>query len=424
MIASHVATQARRPGTASLPNALRPPFASGEHQVVLACLREVFGRSDAAPLILPDDETFWERVVALASAEGVAPVTYAGVRSRGWPVPPSLLARWRAFRLGAIVRWETRVAPALRQTLAALGSVGIEAIALKGAALAYLAYPEPSHRTCADVDLLLHPADLTRASAVLGELGYTSRPAEPEPRHHLRARYPADGSVGIELHRHILEEPGPYTLPAADLWERSRAAHLADTAARVLAASDALLHVCLHLAHAHRYRWFVLRGIADVLAITTAGAAPVDWDQFVATTRAARASGAAYWPLWLSRRWLNAPIPDEVLTSLAPSRWLRQIVALVIDSPGLLDRRVSARSDVLDELLLDLALVSGCAWRSQLGVLLQALFPPPDRLGHLPPSVTRSRLRYGAHLLRPTRLARGLISLGRLARRARTVETD
>src|SRR5262249_39075890 len=55
----------------------------------------------------------------------------------------------------------------------------------------------------------------------------------------------------------------------------------------------------------------------------------------------------------------------------------------------------------------------------QLSGVWQSVFPAPHQVGHLPRKLTNSRLRYGAYLSRPFRLARGVLALGRLLIRAR-----
>ena len=55
----------------------------------------------------------------------------------------------------------------------ALDAAGIDWRLLKGAATSHLLYPRPGWRTISDVDLLVRPADLSRALAALGSLAAT-----------------------------------------------------------------------------------------------------------------------------------------------------------------------------------------------------------------------------------------------------------
>src|SRR5205814_1722191 len=78
--------------------------------------------------------------------------------------------RWH--HLASALRHESSVGPVLWQALRALTAAGLEPIVLKGAALAYTAYPEPALRTHSDIDLLLGPDELPLASDVLAEAGF------------------------------------------------------------------------------------------------------------------------------------------------------------------------------------------------------------------------------------------------------------
>lgn len=60
----------------------------------------------------------------------------------------------------------------LRELLAAFDSAGAPALLMKGAALAYTHYPRPDLRPRIDTDVLVRPADRSRAEAALREQGY------------------------------------------------------------------------------------------------------------------------------------------------------------------------------------------------------------------------------------------------------------
>jgi len=400
----------------------RPPARfSPERQLVLECVRRCFAAecgSRAEPA--PEPEPDWDEAVELAFQEGLAPLVYQGLASAAGPVPAAARAKLRAGHAGAALRAEAVVEPTLRGVLDALGRAGIEPIVLKGAALAYTAYSEPAHRAFADVDLLLAKGELDEASRALLGLGFAMDGEEPEAGHHLRPHYAPGWQAGVELHRSLLPEPNPYALDVGLLRARSAVRTIAGVEARVLAASDALLLACLHLAYAHRYRWFALRGLIDVLAITTRLGAELDWDALLATVAASRTAGAVYWPLRLGRAWLGAPVPERVLSSLAPPAPMRRLVAAVATPRYILDGEAPARrgSEVLYSLLLDLSLYSACPPGEQLGAAFGRIFPPREHVGHLPAALARSPLRYAAYLGSPRRMARGLTALGRLVRRA------
>ena len=387
----------------------------------MECVRRCFAsdsewRAEPAPEPEPD----WDEVVELAFQEGLAPLVFQGLASAAGPVPATVRAKLRAGHAGAALRVEAVVEPTLRGVLDALGRVGIEPIVLKGAALAYTAYSEPAHRAFADVDLLLAEGELEEASRALLGLGFTTDGEEPEAGHHLRPLYAPAWQLGVELHHSLLQEPNPYTLDVGLLRARSTVRTIAGVETNVLAASDALLLACLHLAYAHRYRWFAIRGLIDVLAITTRLSAELDWDALLATVAASRTAGSVYWPLRLGKAWLGAPVPERVLSSLEPPALMRRLVAAVATPQYILDGEAPAQrgSEVLYSLLLDLSLYTACPLGEQLGAALGRIFPPREQVGHLPTTLARSPVRYAAYLGSPRRMVRGLTALGRLVRRA------
>jgi hypothetical protein len=146
----------------------------------------------------------------------------------------------------------------------------------------------------------------------------------------------------------------------------------------------------------------------------------MDWQEFVRTVRSSRTAGAVYWPLYLAGSWLGAAVPDGVLAALAPWGLLRKLVgaglqpAAVLNGPG----QLGPGGDVLYRLLIDVSLHTGCPVPTQIGSAVRGFFPPPDTVGHLPPEVTTSPIRYGTFLTRPGRLFRGLIVFNRLVVRA------
>jgi Uncharacterised nucleotidyltransferase len=388
--------------------AAEPTLARGfspEQQFIAACVRSVFGQQTAVPAWPPID---WRAVVAQAVQQGLAPLVHTGLPAIAPGAPDGTRAELRAAYLGAAVRTEAWVGPTLERAIEALRGTGLEPIVLKGAALAYQAYPEPAQRTLSDIDLLLPPEQVDRASAVLLECGFWTDDSDPHPDHHLRPHYGDEGLVGVELHHALLPEPNPYTIDLERIRARTLIKQLGRVEARVLAAPDALLFTCIHLAYAHRYRWFPLRSLTDILAMATRCDAELDWGLFVTTVRSSRTAGAVYWPLRFSSEWLRAPVPDGVLSALGPPTTLRRLVEVIAQPRCILDTRPppDTGSGNLYRLLLDLSLYSGESTVGQVAAYLGSSS-----------RVIRALARY---LGRPRQVARILGALWRLvAQRSR-----
>ena len=383
---------------------------SAEYRFSLQAIRGAFGQPVA--LTAPTGES--QRLIAAVDRQGIAPLIRRGVMQARLPLSAEVD---RALRLGsaaASLRLRHLVQPVLRLTLGALHEAGLEPVVLKGAALAHLNYPDPALRTLSDIDVLLPTADLGRARAALIRAGFSVDESAvlPAGHQHLKPLYLARGSLAVELHDRFFGDGGPFCINMPEIIGRARPATIAGVAARVLAPADALVYVCAHVAYGHSYRWFPLRTLTDILALTTSEPA-VDWELVLRSARQSRLSGAVYWPLRLSQAWLGSPIPEAVLGGLAPAAPLRNMLAVVMSSDYVIDGKPPdvCDNEVFCSLLVNMSVHAGRSPRQQFMQSLRCIFPPAEQVSHLPAEVTSSRLRYAAYLGRLDRLSRGVRAL-------------
>ena len=394
---------------------------SPEQRFIVDAVRLAFGRPLPDAGGLPYRPSLdWDSLLAQVSKQGLAPLVYSGLKRSRVTVPVEVQSRLRMGFLGAVLRLESGLNPTLRLILQQLELAGVKPIVLKGAALAHTVYPEPAFRTMSDVDLLVAEDEIDRAREALDGLDSVAVGGVEKDHHHLNPRLVKDRAVWVEIHHHLIPEENPYALNLRDVRDRSLAADLAGVKARVLAPTDSLHFVCLHLSYGHRYGWHPLRSLIDILAMTSAGEPTLDWDLFLRTTRQSRTAGAVYWPLLLASEWLGAPVPESVLSSLAPVAAVRSLVSAAMDPRYLLEDQTPEErgNEVLYNVLLSLSLVTGCPAGRQVAATLRAVFPTPKGVGHLPPEVTGSRWRFGAYLARPDRAVRGILAFVRLLKRS------
>ena len=167
-----------------------------------------------------------------------------------------------------------RLADALRR----LADADVRTLVLKGAALALAHYRDVGVRPMDDVDVLVAPADVWRALAVLEAGGWTvgdAAASEPGAGSHARPLHDAHGR-SLDLHWYSLAQSD-----ADDaFWAASVELEVNGVPTRALAPSDALLHVAAHGArwnHIPPVRW-----MADAVAIERAAGPALDWDRVVA----------------------------------------------------------------------------------------------------------------------------------------------
>jgi hypothetical protein len=194
-------------------------------------------------------------VLESGAFHGVLPLVFRACHDTpGWQEWPEFLrtALKETARFHATIELADR-----RETtvvLDALATRGIDALVLKGAALAHTLYPEPWLRTRGDTDLLVRPADRRAAFGVLEQLGYRPGASAGGDVASSEASFTRDGApLPLDLHWR-----GNNSALLAPLFEfedlRSRAVPLPALGAhaRGLGPVDAVLLAATHRATHHQ----------------------------------------------------------------------------------------------------------------------------------------------------------------------------
>lgn len=156
----------------------------------------------------------------------------------------------------------------LVRVLEALAQSGVEALLLKGAALAYSIYPLPVLRPRADTDLLIPTAGVAVAARVLAGLGYEKPNAVSGALVQYQCGYVMRDRFGID---HVLDvhwrvsntQMFSRTLDYEELNSRSVPVAALGAYARGLGPADALLLACMHRAH-HLHTPYYVEGVDPV----------------------------------------------------------------------------------------------------------------------------------------------------------------
>lgn len=170
----------------------------------------------------------------------------------------------------------------LAEILTKFQAAGIQALVLKGAALAHLVYPEPGLRPMRDMDLLVKKADACRAQSLLAELGFDAPlPRGPKlpDKHLLAAKRKTDGlSISVEIHHNLFGAGFPASLDLETLTGPPLAFNLNGITAYTLGYEDMLWHLCCHatqiITQPLRLIW-----VADIVGFAERFAAEIDWDR-------------------------------------------------------------------------------------------------------------------------------------------------
>ncbi len=115
----------------------------------------------------------WERLWAQGQLHEVLPLLTVTLRrlAAQAPIPAPWLARAQRRYYATMLR-NTALADELLRVLAAFRQAGVAALPVKGLVLAETLYGSLALRPLGDLDVLVRPADLPRARAALGALGF------------------------------------------------------------------------------------------------------------------------------------------------------------------------------------------------------------------------------------------------------------
>lgn len=255
-------------------------------------------------------------------------------------VGPLLLVRAGAqiFRDEALARamWELRHRYVLSRLLRAAAVTGIRCVVMKGSALAYDLYPEPSLRPRGDSDLLVAPEDVDAFRVILKEQGFVpffdqaAAPDAGRSQEPWALTTPDGSSHDIDLHWQPLNGPAlEAVLPTGEALGGAVALPRLCPEALALSHPHSFLHACIHRAQHILSPYFTdgeahyggdrLIWLCDIDLLVKA-MTPQDWAVALDRIEAAGAGPVCRAALTDAARLLGTRAPDDVMARLATAR--------------------------------------------------------------------------------------------------------
>jgi putative nucleotidyltransferase-like protein len=350
---------------------------------VRAALR---GEAGGWPATLTGDE------VRTLVEHGIAPLLYSGAQV------PQLRAE--AMRSAAV---EPLRADDLREVLAGLAAHGVEALILKGSALAYEIYPAPELRPRSDCDLLIAEDAIEAMREAMREAGFRENAASGDEHGNRQSTFVRAGALGLDhaydVHWAVTNSPlFASILRFDDLRSRAVAIPALGPHAKGLSRPDALLLASIHrVVHHHdsdRLIWLV-----DIALLRDRMCAE-EHRAFWRMAAEVRAVAVCSRSIALANEWLSRPHRDLAEDWLALEELRR-------DEPSraFLDREITLGGVMLADM-------RALPWRTRLARLRQLAFPPADFMRQSFPARGRVLLP----LLYVYRGARGVLRLFRRVR--------
>jgi hypothetical protein len=274
---------------------------------VLDTIARLLPEDRTACATLLEQETDWPALVEQARIDGFLGLL-AGAAAGLQPGPPPDIVRALELHRAVSRAWYVHQWQTLEEMLAAFESGSVAAAVLKGPWLAHRLYPEPPDRHAVDLDVLIAPADLDRALAVLSAAGWRADEgpsARYARRHHHHLQLTRAGSPPLELHFRARAGFGTIVESAPLLARASAARTPGGHRTLTLAPEDEFVYLSVHAAgHAcARLIW-----LYDLKLLLRAAPA-LDWALVAERARRVGAGAPVAFTCRLLRERLGLPIP-------------------------------------------------------------------------------------------------------------------
>jgi hypothetical protein len=212
------------------------------------------------------EDSDWATIQRMTRQHRLGPLLLERDKALGqvWPIPAAIRQSWQDdFRKAAFAA--LHMERALHGIASTLAAKAIEVTALKGAWVAWHAYPYPALRPMRDLDILVPEDQALAARDALLSNGYEPMDRYTEPpeeallrRKHLPGILASDSGVMVEVHSRLTDISGlPDQDAAADADRDEQLRHrmtgnVGGHSIFYLSPTDTLLHLIVHSAYDHR----------------------------------------------------------------------------------------------------------------------------------------------------------------------------
>ena len=221
----------------------------------------------------------WPRLIDLSVRHRVMPLLCARLQSLGErnPAPLEIMARLKTLR--RLNEGKNLVMLGkLAEILDIFGRNGIEAIVLKGPALAVAAYGSVGMRQFDDLDILIRPRDYECVKSLMAGLGFrqNEQGTRAQEAEYFRRNYGSEfidtrGKAFVEITTKLTDLLNEVGLETEDLFARKEIITTEGMKLLSLSAEDALIYLCFH---GTKHIWPLLGMISDLAAFV---ASRHDW---------------------------------------------------------------------------------------------------------------------------------------------------
>lgn len=264
----------------------------------------------------------WPLIVGRAYSHQVYPLLYRNLLDLGFPgVPESVQTELKSLFLANAFRNQL-LADELARLLRLLGEAGIPVVPLKGVALAQALYGDTAARVCADIDILIPPANLAQAIALIAASGYRTESSDPyfsklvlrHGRHYDVVRENQGISFLLEVHWILVQHSSKNDEAVDDLWAEAHPQSFLGVPAFSLSPEWEFLYLAIHAAD---HEWRSLKWLVDIHEMASSGR--VDWQRVAQKAGQFDINRPVQQTLAVSSLLLGTPLPPYYSAATLPA---------------------------------------------------------------------------------------------------------
>ncbi len=283
--------------------------------VVLAARAFLYGGKDGGLQTALAQPVDWRAVEDKSNYHSIGPLIASVLKQcAGDLVPEEIHERFQQ-QFVLTVKSNLLLLQEWHRILQAFEAAGISVISLKGPALALLAYGDVGLREFVDLDFLVQPKDVLRASNLLIREGYqlkSSLSGDADAAILRSGNRQLDFNDGhgtlIDLHWGALHKMFSFQLPTHQLFESAQIERHGDVSFLTLSPEHLLLYLC---AHGTKHCWQNLRWLCDV-ACHVHTAQNLDWELCIHRAETASCDLVLKHSLLLAQQVLGLELPIPV----------------------------------------------------------------------------------------------------------------
>jgi predicted O-linked N-acetylglucosamine transferase (SPINDLY family) len=356
-----------------------------ELRLLLACGHIVAGEHDAAAIRrILDEGIDWTSFARTALAHGMAAMAGHNLSRVAPEKVPDEILDGLLMHIQQVRRNNAALLSELSRITETLARSGIDAIALKGPALALRAYGDLGLRVFRDLDFLVRDSEMSRTMAILLDLGYRRRmnltAAQIEVIQRLQGQefvYNESVGVGVEPHTRLTPSKMALDVDYGGLWRRATRKTLHRRTMLVLTPEDDFIVLAIH---GGKELWWNAKWVCDIAVFIDAHP-DLDWAAVLDRARAQGCRRMVLLAASLAEASFHTALPERVRTSAHADASLVPLMARILSSWEA-DKPVGPPSN--SRVSLDrLRLHDGVARRLRYVVRTLAL-PGPDYVAAMP----------------------------------------